>query len=151
MQRFASVVLGVKAFAGSSALLGGEAHAMTSPRSARASPESSGAPAADRLLTYSVAGFRAHPPVNDMRFHHVRIARILSPDGTLHDMPCGEVSGERGVRTHFATVKTSGYGQGTSAQAAGLRERKSMNRGMGGDLSPVLQHRFDALAAGGRR
>jgi len=158
MQRFFSLIAAAMAVAWIGMFAGVEARAVAPPRAAETTPQAStdasmDASMGESLIGYAAADFRAHPPVPDLRFHDVRLAHIVSPDGSRQYLLCGEFSsgrpGEPDVRTRFATVSTSGYEQWIGAQASGLCEHTSTDSGVGEDLTPELQQRFDAWAPNG--
>jgi len=100
------------------------------------------------LLASAAADFHAHPPVAAIRFHGVRIGHLMTAEGARQYLLCGEFSSARDSShrgpTPFATIKTSGYEQSLGAQAKAMCQRDSLTWDSDDDLSPLLQHQFDA-------
>lgn len=108
------------------------------------------ATAMEFLLTSAATDFHAHPPVEAILLHNVRLGHVLLSDGAEQYMLCGELSSAKNSsnaeRTSFATIKTSGYEQWIGAQAVGLCKRDSIIWDSNSDLSSLLQSRVDSIS-----
>jgi hypothetical protein len=106
------------------------------------------------LLTAAATDFHTHRPPDLGRFRDVRIGHVETPSGEDQYMLCGhflpaqEAGNAEG--TPFVTIKTSGYEQYIGAQAAASYcQGPSVIWDEEGDLSTLLQSRFDSLDRAG--
>jgi hypothetical protein len=115
------------------------------PDKEKAAPDS----IVEYLLSSAAADFHAHGPSGPLRFREVRIGHALTPDNEKQYRLCGQFmrtrQGTASPWMHFVTIKTSGYEQYISPQAANFCQDSSVIWEKGGDLSSSLQSRFDAL------
>jgi hypothetical protein len=103
------------------------------------------------LLTSAATDFKTHRPPDPVSFRDVRIGHIMTQNGEEQYMLCGQFLTKewgRAVWTPFATIKTSGYEQWLGAQAAGFCQGASVVWDKDGDLSSLLQSRYDSLRLG---
>lgn len=100
------------------------------------------------LLTAAAADFHAQHPSHTINFRKVHIGHVMTPGGEKQYMLCGQFltarAEDKGGCAPFVTIKTSGYEQWLGDQAATFCKRPSILREKG-DLSPLLQTRFDSL------
>ena len=100
------------------------------------------------LLTAAAADFHAQHPSHTINFRKVHIGHVMTPGGEKQYMLCGQFlavrAEDKGGWAPFATIKTSGYEQWLGDQAATFCKRPSILWEKG-DLSPLLQSRFDSL------
>ena len=101
------------------------------------------------LLTSAATDFHTHGPSHILRFRDVHIKNVISPGGDERYMLCGQFlpaqEGNSAEWTPFTTIKTSGYEQWLGAQAVGFCQNASVILENEGDLSSLLQSRFDSL------
>ena len=100
------------------------------------------------LLTASAADFHARHPSHTINFRKVHIGHFLTPGGEKQYMLCGQFltvrAEDKGGWAPFVTIKTSGYELWLGDQAGTFCKRRSILWEKG-DLSPLLQTRFDSL------
>ena len=101
------------------------------------------------LLTSAATDFHTHGPSPNLRFRDVYVRHVISSREDEQYMLCGqflsEKEGNTGEWTPFTTIKTSGYEQWLGAQAVGFCQNASVIPENEGDLSSLLQSRFDSL------
>jgi hypothetical protein len=100
------------------------------------------------LLTSAAADLHAQHRSHTIHFRKVHIGHVMTPGGEMQYMLCGQFltarPEDKGGWAPFATIKTSGYEQWLGDQAASFCKRPSIVWEKG-DLSPLLQTRFDSL------
>jgi hypothetical protein len=100
------------------------------------------------LLTAAAADFHAQHPSHTTNFRKVHIGHVMTPGGEKRYTLCGQFltarAEDKGEWAPFVTIKTSGYEQWLGEQAATFCKRPSILWEKG-DLSPLLQTRFDSL------
>ena len=101
------------------------------------------------LLTSAAADFHAHGPSGPLRFRRVRIGHVMGPNAVKQYRLCGQFMRiQQGVKSRwspFVTIKTSGVEQYVGTQAADFCKDSSVIWDNAGDLSSLLQSRFDKL------
>jgi len=100
------------------------------------------------LLTSAAADFHSQHPSHTIHFRKVHIGHVKTPGGEKQYILCGQFltarEDSKGGWATFVTIKTSGYEQWLGDQAATFCKRPSIIWEKG-DLSPLLQTRFDSL------
>jgi hypothetical protein len=100
------------------------------------------------LLTSAAAEFHAQHASHTIHFRKVHIGHVMTPGGEKQYMLCGQFltarEEDKGAWAPFVTIKTSGYEQWLGDQATKFCKRPSIIWEHG-DLSPLLQTRFDSL------
>ncbi|HET6554822.1 MAG TPA: hypothetical protein VFG49_14950 [Dyella sp.] len=100
------------------------------------------------LIDSAAADFHAHSTPAPVQFRHVRLGHVSAADGAKQYFLCGEYapasSAGKAAWTPFITIKTSGYENWLGDQAKSYCERPSIEWDDAGELSSVLQQRFDA-------
>jgi len=100
------------------------------------------------LLNAAATDFHAQHAPHTIHFQTVRVGHVTTPDGQTQDMLCGQFLAaqpkDKSDWVPFVTIKTSGYEQYLGDQAASFCERPSVIW-EDGDLSPLLQSRFNSL------
>ena len=101
------------------------------------------------LLTSAATDFHDHGPSSGLRFRDVHVRHLISAQGDDRYMLCGQFlpaqEGNSAEWTPFTTIKTSGYEQWLGSQAVGFCQNASVIPENEGDLSSLLQSRFDSL------
>ncbi len=101
------------------------------------------------LLTSAASDFHAHGHSHLLRFRDVSLVHFMSARGEMTYMLCGQFqSAQEGTDAAwrpFVTIKTSGYEQWVGAQATSFCQDASARRETVGDLTALLQSRFDSL------
>ena len=101
------------------------------------------------LLSAAATDFHTHRPPDPVRFRDVHIGHVMNPGGEENYILCGQfLPAQDGGKTEwmsFATIKTSGYEQYIGAQAAMFCKGSSFIWDNVGDLSSLLQSKFDTL------
>ncbi len=101
------------------------------------------------LLTAAASDFRVHGPSGPLRFREVRLGHVMSPGAEIQYRLCGQfLRAQRGIKsrwTRFVTIKTSGYEQYVGLQARAFCRGSSIVWDDVGDVSSLLQSRFDSL------
>jgi hypothetical protein len=100
------------------------------------------------LLTAAASDFHTHGRPGPLRFRDVQLCHVLTPDAGERYMLCGQFlrTEEKGKSQwiHFTTIKTSGYEQWIGGQGAGFCQDSSVIWDKVGDLSSLLQSRYDS-------
>jgi hypothetical protein len=115
--------------------------------------EASEAATMEFLLRSAAADFHAHPPAKTLHFYNVRLGYILTSDGQMKYMLCGEFFSthdiDHGERAFFMTIDAqggpNGYDQFLGGQEISFCSKSSVTWSNAGDLSSTLQSRFDSL------
>src|SRR6185369_10784908 len=114
------------------------------PESQKASTDS----VVEYLITVAATDFQTHVRSDSIRFRDVRLGHVMTSSGAEQYMLCGEflLAQQEGKAewTPFATIKTSGYEQWNGAQAKDFCQRPAVTWDKQGDLSSLLQSRFDS-------
>ncbi len=101
------------------------------------------------LLTAAASDFHFHGPSGPVRFREVRLGHVVTPGAEQQYRLCGQfLRTERGIKsqwTPFVTIKTSGYEQYIGAHAEAFCQDSSIVWDDVGDVSSLLQRRFDSL------
>ncbi len=100
------------------------------------------------LLTSAASDFHTHGPSGPLRFRGVRFGHSSSPGAEMYYRLCGQFmriqEGVSSQWTPFVTIKTSGYEQYVGDNANGYCQDSSIVWDGVGDLTTLLQNRFDA-------
>lgn len=101
------------------------------------------------LLTAAASDFHVHGPSGPVRFRGVRLGHVVTPGAEKQYRLCGQfLRAQRGVKsrwTPFVTIKTSGYEQYIGAQAGSFCQGSSNVWEDVGDVTSLLQRRFDSI------
>jgi hypothetical protein len=110
-------------------------------------------PHVEFLLTQSATDFHTHHPSDPIHFQNVRVGHVLSASGEAQYILCGQFDAtpENGQTepAFFVTIDTNGGTHGydllLGGQVPRLCQEPSLVWESEGDLSAVLQSKFDAL------
>jgi len=101
------------------------------------------------LISSAAADFHTHGPSQIVRFRDVRLGYSVTLSGEKQYVLCGQFlrrqNGDSTAWVPFSTVRTSGYEQSIGAQAEMYCRTATAIPYTGGDLTFMLQSRFESF------